>query len=56
MRHRVDDVLVGVEAAAHTAGDADAGPGMPSVVLYLLLYAVLVIGSFGVVAIDELFT
>ncbi len=44
-------ILVGVEAAAHQAGSADAGPGVPSVVLYLLLYGVLVIGSFGVVAV-----
>jgi len=44
-------ILVGVEAAAHTAGEADQGSGMPSVLLYLLLYAVLVIGSFGVVAV-----
>jgi NADH-quinone oxidoreductase subunit N len=44
-------ILVGVEAAAHQAGDADAGPGMPSVVLYLLLYSVLVIGSFAVVTV-----
>ena len=44
-------ILVGVEAAAHTAGEADPGPGMPSVMLYLLLYSVLVIGSFGVVTV-----
>jgi NADH-quinone oxidoreductase subunit N len=44
-------VLVGVEAAAHGAGDADPGPGMPSVVLYLILYSVLVIGSFAVVTV-----
>jgi NADH-quinone oxidoreductase subunit N len=44
-------ILVGVEAAAHGAGEADAGPGMPSVVLYLLLYSVLVIGSFAVVTV-----
>ncbi len=44
-------VLVGVEAAAHQAGEADAGAGMPAVVLYLMLYAVLVIGSFGVVTV-----
>jgi len=44
-------ILVGVEAAAHGAGDADPGPGMPSVVMYLILYSVLVIGSFGVVAV-----
>jgi NADH-quinone oxidoreductase subunit N len=42
-------VLVGVEAAAHQAGEADAGPGVPAVVLYLLLYSVLVIGSLAVV-------
>jgi NADH-quinone oxidoreductase subunit N len=44
-------ILVGVEAAAHGAGEADAGPGMPSVVLYLILYSVLVIGSFAVVTV-----
>jgi NADH-quinone oxidoreductase subunit N len=44
-------ILVGVEAAAHGAGDADPGPGMPSVVVYLLLYSVLVIGSFAVVTV-----
>jgi NADH-quinone oxidoreductase subunit N len=44
-------ILVGVEAAAHGAGDADPGPGMPAVVLYLILYAVLVIGSFAVVTV-----
>jgi len=44
-------ILVGVEAAAHGAGSADPGPGMPSVVLYLLLYSVLVIGSFAVVTV-----
>ncbi len=44
-------ILVGVEAAAHGAGDADAGPGMPAVVLYLVLYSVLVIGSFAVVTV-----
>ncbi len=44
-------ILVGVEAAAHHAGEADAGPGMPSVVLYLILYSVLVIGSFAVVTV-----
>ena len=46
-------ILVGVEAAAHTAGEADPGPGIPSVLLYLMLYAVLVIGSFGVVAVVQ---
>jgi NADH-quinone oxidoreductase subunit N len=44
-------ILVGVEAAAHGAGEADPGPGMPSVVLYLILYSVLVIGSLAVVAV-----
>jgi NADH-quinone oxidoreductase subunit N len=44
-------ILVGVEAAAHQAGELDAGPGVPSVVVYLMRYAVLVIGSFGVVAV-----
>ncbi len=44
-------ILVGVEAAAHQAGEIDAGPGMPSVVLYLMLYGILVVGSFGVVSI-----
>ena len=42
-------VLVGVEAAAHGAGAEVGGLGISSVQLYLLLYAVLVIGSFGVV-------
>ncbi len=44
-------ILVGVEAAGHRAGEADPGSGMASVSLYLLLYAVLVIGSFAVVAV-----
>jgi NADH-quinone oxidoreductase subunit N len=44
-------ILVGVEAAGHGAGDSDPGPGVPAVVLYLILYSVLVIGSFAVVAI-----
>jgi NADH-quinone oxidoreductase subunit N len=44
-------ILVGVEAAGHLAGEADPGSGVPSVVLYLMLYSVLVIGSFAVVTI-----
>ncbi len=44
-------ILVGVEAAGHGAGDPDPGPGVPSVVLYLILYSVLVVGSFAVVTI-----
>jgi NADH-quinone oxidoreductase subunit N len=45
-------ILVGVEAAAHRAGEYGAlGEGMPAVATYLLLYSVLTIGSFGVVAV-----
>ena len=44
-------LLVGVEAASYTAGDVEPGLGVSSVQLYLLLYAVLVIGSFGVVTV-----
>ena len=42
-------ILVGVEAAAHRAGQADGGLGVPSVMVYLLAYAVMVAGTFGVV-------
>jgi NADH-quinone oxidoreductase subunit N len=42
-------ILIGVEAAAHRAGQADAGNGVPSALLYMLLYSVLVIGTFSVV-------
>ena len=42
-------ILIGVEAAAHRAGQPDAGDGVSSALLYLLLYAVLVIGTFSVV-------
>ena len=42
--------LVGVEAAAHHVGDpSTAGSGHGAVLLYTLLYAVIVIGTFGVV-------
>lgn len=44
-------LLVGVEAAAYTAGEAEQGLGVPSVQLYLLLYSILVIGSFGVITV-----
>jgi NADH-quinone oxidoreductase subunit N len=44
-------ILVGVTAAAYRAGDVAAGSGMPSVMLYLAIYAVLVIGSFAVVTV-----
>ena len=40
-------ILVGVEAAGHAG--ATGGKGVPSVMLYLLLYTVLVIGTFAVV-------
>ena len=43
-------ILVGVEAAAHRAGEVDSGLGVPSVLVYLLAYAVLVAGTFAVVA------
>ena len=39
-------MLVGVEAASHLGGDND---GRPSTLLYTLIYAVLVMGTFGVV-------
>ncbi|MGZ4723868.1 MAG: NADH-quinone oxidoreductase subunit N [Ilumatobacteraceae bacterium] len=43
-------ILIGVEAAAHRAGQPDGGDGASSALLYLLLYSVLVIGTFSVVA------
>jgi len=43
-------ILVGLEAAAHRAGEADSGPGIPAVSFYLLTYAVIVAGTFAVVA------
>ena len=43
-------MLVAVEAAAHTAGaTGDLGSGHSAVLLYTLVYAVIVIGTFGVV-------
>ncbi|HET9667129.1 MAG TPA: NADH-quinone oxidoreductase subunit N, partial [Desertimonas sp.] len=42
-------MLVGVEAAARRAGEADSGPGVPSVMVYMLAYAVLVVGTFAIV-------
>src|SRR5829696_6704602 len=42
-------VLVGVEAASHRAGEADAGLGVPSALVYLLSYAVMVAGTFAVI-------
>ncbi|MEL0075175.1 MAG: NADH-quinone oxidoreductase subunit N, partial [Ilumatobacter sp.] len=44
-------LLVGVEAAGHRAGESDAGEGLPSVLIYLGLYSVLVVGTFAVVAV-----
>jgi NADH-quinone oxidoreductase subunit N len=43
-------ILVGVEAAAHNAGEVDSGLGVPSALVYLLAYAVMVAGTFGIVA------
>ena len=43
-------ILVGVEAAGHRAGEADSGLGVPSALVYLLAYAVMVAGTFAVVA------
>jgi NADH-quinone oxidoreductase subunit N len=42
-------ILVGVEAAAHHGGPSLSGPGVSSVLMYLLIYAVLVLGTFGVI-------
>jgi NADH-quinone oxidoreductase subunit N len=42
-------ILIGVEAAAHRAGQPDAGNGVPAALLYMLLYSALVIGTFAVV-------
>ncbi|MEP7113668.1 MAG: NADH-quinone oxidoreductase subunit N [Ilumatobacteraceae bacterium] len=42
-------ILIGVEAAAHRAGQPDGGNGVPSALLYMMLYSVLVIGTFAVV-------
>jgi NADH-quinone oxidoreductase subunit N len=42
-------VLVGVEASGHTAGQAGEGLGISSSLLYLMLYAVLVLGTFAVI-------
>jgi NADH-quinone oxidoreductase subunit N len=44
-------IMIGVEAAAHRAGETGAGNGVPSALVYLLLYTVLVIGSFAVVTV-----
>ncbi|MEX2627848.1 MAG: NADH-quinone oxidoreductase subunit N, partial [Ilumatobacteraceae bacterium] len=43
-------MLVALEAAGHRAGEADPGTGMRSLVVYLLIYSVLTIGTLAVVA------
>lgn len=43
-------ILVGVEAAGHTAGRADVGSGVSSSLLYLFIYGVMVVGTFAVVS------
>lgn len=42
-------ILVGVEAAGHTSGEPIPGLGVSASLMYLLLYAVLVLGTFAVV-------
>jgi NADH-quinone oxidoreductase subunit N len=44
-------IMIGVEAAAHRAGRPDLGNGVPSALLYMMLYSVLVIGTFSVVTV-----
>jgi NADH-quinone oxidoreductase subunit N len=44
-------VLVGVEASGHTAGQPGDNLGVSSSLLYLMLYAVLVLGSFAVITV-----
>ncbi len=44
-------ILIGVEAAGHRAGNPSAGTGLSSAMLYLPLYAVMVIGTFAVVTV-----
>jgi NADH-quinone oxidoreductase subunit N len=44
-------LLVAIEAAGHRAGELDPGSGVVALVIYLLAYSVLVIGTFGVVTV-----
>jgi NADH-quinone oxidoreductase subunit N len=44
-------LLVAIEAAGHRAGEVDPGSGISALVIYLLAYSVLVIGTFGVVTV-----
>jgi len=43
-------ILVGVEAAAHGSGATLSSTGVSSVLFYLLVYSVLVMGTFGVIS------
>jgi NADH-quinone oxidoreductase subunit N len=44
-------LLIGVEAAAHHAGQIEGQDGVSATLLYVLLYAVLVTGTFAVVTV-----
>jgi NADH-quinone oxidoreductase subunit N len=44
-------ILIGIEAAGHRAGNPAGGFGVSASLLYLLLYSVLVIGTFAVVTV-----
>jgi NADH-quinone oxidoreductase subunit N len=44
-------MLIGVEAAGHRAGETDPGSGMSAVVLYLLFYAIITVGTLGVITV-----
>jgi NADH-quinone oxidoreductase subunit N len=44
-------LLVAIEAAGHRAGEPNPGTGVAALVIYLLAYSVLVIGTFGVVTV-----
>ena len=44
-------LLVGVEAAGHRAGEPLSGDGLESVLVYLALYSVLVVGTFAIVTV-----
>ena len=44
-------ILIGVEAAGHAGGSSVGSRGMPGTMLYLLIYAVLVVGTFAIVTV-----
>jgi NADH-quinone oxidoreductase subunit N len=44
-------MLAGVEAMSGSAGEAELGFGMPAVVLYLLFYGVITVGTLGVITV-----